>query len=66
MVMVMVIALHQSRIQQKQQPDERTLEDDYDAELIDLWSMLDHDTVWMVGVNIYPKENGLPLPSALY
>jgi hypothetical protein len=22
-------------------------------------------TVWMVGVNIYPKENDLPLPFAL-
>jgi hypothetical protein len=65
-MMVMVIALHQSRIQQKQQPDKRTLEDDYDAELIDLWSMLDHDTVWMVEVNIYPKENDLPLPFAPY
>jgi hypothetical protein len=23
-----------------------------------------HGTVWMVGVNIYPKENDLPLPFA--
>jgi hypothetical protein len=26
--------------------------------------LLDNGTVWMVGVNIYPKENDLPLPFA--
>jgi hypothetical protein len=25
---------------------------------------MDQSTVWMVGVNIYPKENDLPLPFA--